>query len=644
MRLKYLICILLLTSAGQYALSQDATVKRSTVIEQFKGKPYYLHFVKQGETLFGISKAYNVSIQEIQTENPEVEKGMKVDQVLRIPYTEISKQGDAIQGKAEIMKPDSVVKPAGKLQFIEHIVSKKETLYGISKQYGVTVDDLIKANPSMTELRSGMIIKVPFLAAEEKSGKEPIKAVNAEKVQIPDNGLLIVKQGQTLYSIGKQYNISEEELLRLNPELKEGLKTGQSIKLKESGVAQQAGADTKADLIKAGIDKPAKQESLPAGCAGNAETGNTYEVALLLPLNLEMADSILRTPVENLPPLRNFKSFDLFQFYLGSLMALDSLESAGCRVNFHVYDADSETDTTKIKRVLRRNEMSRMDLIIAPVFARSYAIVARFGLQHQIPVVNPLSRRGSILEGNNQVYKIYPGEEAIATKLASFISERFPEANIILVRNTLKENAIIASVFADTLKKVNPQANFHEVVYQEEGMNGVNKFLDNARRNVVLLLTGSRTIVPAFVSKLNAYAKTNDIMLFGLPGWEDIEMETEFLLTLNYHQVVPSYVDYDDISIKKFVSEFRERYGAQPLQEREAFLGYDVTFYFVSALTRFGTSFAECLPAYVLPGLQYNFRFRQSSSGSGYENSDARILRYDDFRWVEDRLSTQPGR
>ncbi|HNX43199.1 MAG TPA: LysM peptidoglycan-binding domain-containing protein [Bacteroidales bacterium] len=637
MQKKFFIFLLIAGFLFQAGFAQEAAIKRSTVVEQYKGKPYYLHFVKQGETLFAIAKAYNVDVEVIKAENPDVEKeGLKVEMVLRIPYGETSGQPAAEKQKQISDKVMDTVKfQASKQQFIEHEVSKKETLYGISKQYGVTVDDLIKANPSMTELKTGMILKVPVIQAAKPT-------VEAEKKKEPEppapgvsgDGLIEVKQGQTLYSIEKQYNISEEELLRLNPELKDGLKTGQTIRLREN-----AGIMQKGKTVLPGQEKSGKTETVSNAVSAKPfvkNSGRVFEVALLLPLRLEMADSIIKTPVEKLPELNKYKTFDFFQFYAGAMIALDTLEKEGYRINFHVYDADSEKDTLKVKKALRRSEMAGMDLIIGPLYVKSFPIAARFASQHQIPIVNPLSRRNSILEKNPWVYKVYPGDQDIANALALSVTNYYPGANIISVCNTDKENKVMALAFADSVKKLNsPGLTLTQVIYQNAGFSGVSKVIDPKRMNIVILFSTNRSVVPAFVSKLNAYSKSGNVVLFGIPGWEDIEMETEFLMNMDYHQVVSSFVDFSAGNTKQFETAFREKYGAQPLIEKDAFLGYDIVRYFLGALSAYGKDFNKFLPEYNLPGLQYNFRFKQPLPANGYENTDARILHFKDYRWVE---------
>ena len=58
-------------------LTAQEVIERSSKITQIGGKEYYMHHVKQGQTLYSISKAYNVSIEEIERLNPEVKNGLK---------------------------------------------------------------------------------------------------------------------------------------------------------------------------------------------------------------------------------------------------------------------------------------------------------------------------------------------------------------------------------------------------------------------------------------------------------------------------------------------------------------------------------------------------------------------------------------
>ncbi|MCH8318097.1 MAG: LysM peptidoglycan-binding domain-containing protein [Bacteroidetes bacterium] len=93
------------------------------------GKVYILHKVEPKETFYGLSKRYGVSVEEIKQANPEVEQGLKIAQVIRIPL---------IKNTESINKITTVSTKGKKI----HIVAQSQTLFSISKMYGITVDDL----------------------------------------------------------------------------------------------------------------------------------------------------------------------------------------------------------------------------------------------------------------------------------------------------------------------------------------------------------------------------------------------------------------------------------------------------------------------------------------------------------------------
>jgi len=121
-----------------------------------------------------------------------------------------------------------------------HEVQPKETIYGISKQYKITQDELKKANPFLNQrdLQIGDVLTIPGSIAEStpKSDGQITTNVSApEEVFIPqeDENFIYyeVKPKQTIYSLTKEYTISEEALKSLNPQLEQGLKAGDVIRI-----------------------------------------------------------------------------------------------------------------------------------------------------------------------------------------------------------------------------------------------------------------------------------------------------------------------------------------------------------------------------------------------------------------------------
>lgn len=123
-----------------------------------KGDTVYIRYmVEPSETIYGISTSYGISISELMDLNPELENGLKVGQIISIPYRETAK-------KASTKKSTHVVQPG-------------ETLYSVSKKYGVSIGDLLKWNGM--ELKAGQEIVVektnqstPVVASTNKTEKK----------------------------------------------------------------------------------------------------------------------------------------------------------------------------------------------------------------------------------------------------------------------------------------------------------------------------------------------------------------------------------------------------------------------------------------------------------------------------------------
>src|SRR5690606_17251132 len=116
-----------------------------------------------------------------------------------------------------------------------HTVEPKETVYGISKQYGISQDELKDANPFLKQrdLQIGDVLVIP--GTKEDDGQIISNVSVPEEVFIPqedENFIYIeVKSKQTIYSLTKEYDISEAALKSLNPQLNQGLKAGDIIRI-----------------------------------------------------------------------------------------------------------------------------------------------------------------------------------------------------------------------------------------------------------------------------------------------------------------------------------------------------------------------------------------------------------------------------
>ena len=166
-------------------------------IQTIAGNQYYVYVVGKKETIYGICKKLNISKDEITKVNPKVADGIKQGEKIYIP----------------VVKNDNVAAEAAATEIPEefhHIVKKGETLYGLSRMYNISQEEIIRRNPSAEQgLKAGQSIVIP------QNREESITDVNTAN----NSSLLFhtIKSGDTLFNVAKRYNTTIENILMLNP-------------------------------------------------------------------------------------------------------------------------------------------------------------------------------------------------------------------------------------------------------------------------------------------------------------------------------------------------------------------------------------------------------------------------------------------
>jgi cell wall-associated NlpC family hydrolase len=205
-------------------------------ISIFAQEKYTKHTISKGETILSIAQKYKIKSSVIYELNPDCRGVLKLNSVLLIPSQNTSKN-------------NSVAETAPIITEKIHEVLAKETLFGIAKQYGLTVADLNKANPKIgtSGLKKGQKITIPqsanpVLENEQVKIVEETVTPSKEKLKTPilvsksevvlENSIHEVAQNETKYAIAKQYGISITDLYNANPKLeKQSLKIGQKINI-----------------------------------------------------------------------------------------------------------------------------------------------------------------------------------------------------------------------------------------------------------------------------------------------------------------------------------------------------------------------------------------------------------------------------
>jgi LysM repeat protein len=610
-----LIFFFLVLLPATYCKAQPA----GAVKEVIDGKEYYIHTVEKGETIYGISKKYNVKPDAIIIANPQSKDGIKQGDKLKIPVAESSTK---------------VNPPVSTEEMIIHTVEKSETIYGITKKYGITEEELLKHNPDAKNgLSIGMQLRIP------KKGKTIKETIVIEKPVVPavTNDIVLVEhlvqKNETLYALSKKYQVTEDSIKLYNNNLPEGIKRGQTliIPVKRS-LAVSSGWTWYPDLRTMNTAK--EEEKIKADEERSRSKKAVYNVALLLPFHLDKNSGVY----DNTPKSEIFEpTRQSLDFYHGVLLAIDSLGKYGLSVNLYVHDIFR--DSARISKFIKEPEFATLDLIIGPTdMIEQVALAAR---EFKIPLVCPFAYTNKILFENPYVSKAVTSTAVLIESASRFIVKNYGTENIILVDGRDKKDGSAAQLYHKTLNEGLRSASRDTVKYVKAESLGSKAWVEKLRKdkiNVLVVPSNDFSFVAAFISNLNntsiksAY-KDYKFVVFGTDEWlryDDID--ASYKVKFNLHIPASVNVNFSDSTIVPFIKVFRKKYGIDP--DKYALMGYDIAWFYLSGYLKHGRDFALHLDEFKGEGLNTSFAYRRVNEESGFLNTHVYILKYDNFRLI----------
>lgn len=173
--------------------------------ETINGKVFVIHQVGEKETLYGISKRYGATIEAVLQYNPTADGGLEIGQILKVPY----------------VPKKSVRAGEGTL----HTVAAKETMFSISQAYNVSIDEIKQWN-NLTDnsLSIGQQIVI------KKSGAKPTPpAPSTSSLPVSTKGIHVVAPKETMFSITRQYGITVQQLKDWNKIEGDEISIGQQL-------------------------------------------------------------------------------------------------------------------------------------------------------------------------------------------------------------------------------------------------------------------------------------------------------------------------------------------------------------------------------------------------------------------------------
>lgn len=527
----------------------------------------------------------------------------------------------------------------GKVYYI-HTVQKGQTFYSICRAYNVSQDYVLKENPGVVPeaLKEGSALIIP---AGEEAGAG---------LQQPDMSQFYehrVRRWQTVYSLARRYDVTEEMIYRYNPWAREGIKIDQILLIPKSGEMAPEPVTTTIDEQDA-IPGPEVSET-DSTCI--APEGEVYDVALLIPLFTDYFRALQSGNAlsENTPSVQGqipSLSREFAEFYEGFLLAADSMKKAGMKLNLHVFDTDR--DNSKASGIRKSLSSLETDLIIGPVYTEQMNVINPSALEPDANVISPLSTNISLVNGNSRLFQVTPSKDAEATALAAYLS-RLSSGRYILVRDSISmedswrfKNKMLQG--PDTILREQPR--LIEVTLNEVVNGDISKILSADEHNYIIVFSESEPDVGALVTRLYMETSEYDITLFGQPVWQIWKtLELTFLHKLELTLFTPFHVDYSRPEVKSFLKKCREVYGFEPYEiSRSGYnfcmLGYDTGLYFLSALKDYGRDFQNCIENHRTATLLSDYTF-MGGGGNGFVNGYINFVRYNQDYTIES-IKLQP--
>lgn len=464
----------------------------------------------------------------------------------------------------------------------------------------------------------------------------------------------VVEQGQTVYAISRAYGLKEVEAVTKKdihflqvgdtvwlPCKGQRLADGTTAPKADGTVAAsepQASAQPKgAEPAKGQSQAPAAAPAKPLGPAAVIRprvNSQSVVVSLMIPLNLSQMDKISTSKFDvEQRGKTTYKSLEFIQFYEGLLLGLEQLELMGCSVTLNVVDVEDQSDAG-VEQAFRSHNVAQSDLLIAMLTRQPFQKAAELARAARLFVVNPVSDRAEIVEGNPYVFKCMPSHEACVRAMVESVRKHHVGAPVIVVHSNAKSEKGAVQQFSAELTR----ASIPFTLFDWAAAGKFSALLKSSPGAVVVSLydqekSKKRIYVQQLLNKLNAF-KTSTPVLYTLDDWSSAYGDIDFtqLQNLDYHTF---YTDWnlEDAAERSFVDTFKERFKTEPTSTY-AGMANDIIIYFVTGLHKQGTDFFKS-PVLASPrGVMARMSFSHSRADNGFENQSATVYRMADYHFT----------
>lgn len=505
------------------------------------------------------------------------------------------------------------VKVNGRLCY-SHVVLERQTLFSISKAYGVSIEDIYKYNPDVKAngLKKNSIIVIPMPEEQEKPSKAGKKSNTAtatkdegqEPQKKAEPKIHIVKWYETIETIAAKYDVAVSDIMKANGLKDKELKSRQKLVIPEKSATEAHNEPAQsAEAKDSEKDRVVEDIATEVDADRDADSEKAVTFSSKKKVNLAIVMPFMAGTAK--------PSSSSIDFYCGALLAARDLGNDGTDINIDVYDVADQS------RSITAGIVSDLDFVVGPLspndIRRTYAAIGS-----DIVLISPLDPKSvELTEEYPKLIQVPTPHDFQYADLAQWIADEVkPGDRTILItekgaRSSDAMTRLVNMIDLSGLKYTTVSYSLLEgrdiigslKKATEEGAEHTNRFIiaseseafvNDVFRNISLLSRENRKVEIFCHSKVRGY---------------DIEVES--LHNNDLHVSLAYYIDYNSPDVIRFVKQYRALFNTEPTQF--SFQGYDIVKYFSSLCAEYGDSWFNALGNVKKTMLQTTFDFRDGS-------------------------------
>ena len=547
--------------------------------------------LKPKQTIYGITKQYQISETDLRALNPDLDSNMKIGDQVNLPLANIQKYGDGQQevvAVTETAKPVSQPEPTKATATVakdenSYQIEPKDNYYKLSRKFNLSQKELFALNPGLEQkgLQPGDLILVKGIATASPTKAESNATVVSQTTSTPtysttsvadDYVTYTVQEGDTVFGLLNRFGINLDDLLSLNPNLSQGLKSGMVLKIKK--------------LESAYVKK----------------SGDALNVVIMLPFGFDSGDS-------------KYRNLSL-DFLAGAKLAIERNAKSGKLLDIKVIDAGNEKS---FKNSLTQINQNNTDLIIGPFFKSSVLEVLDYVKNSKIPVVAPFANSEDLLVHQNLIV-IETNDFIYADRIVKEVKEAFSDQKIYIVTD---DDQSFAKYLETNLKKELKNANVILVKSASDIQPDQNMMTGKPAPVIAILANKSDAAGDAFANRMITLSKdVEGLKAFSMYYSPIFEKKIDELSQSNLVYLMDRKINTDGSFEKEILAEYQKKYCKTP--SKYAVIGFDIVNDMLSRENKKGEIFKQMNK--VQTQLATKFEFEKTKTGA-YVNKGYRVVR-----------------